>query len=36
MEAVADDLASLALDMLMDNKGKMRCGPNLFFHPGRG
>jgi len=34
MEAMADDLATLALDMLMDNKGKKRRGPNLFFHPG--
>jgi FdhE protein len=34
MEAMADDLASLALDMLMDNEGKVRSGPNLFFHPG--
>jgi FdhE protein len=35
MEAMADDLASLALDMLMDKEGKARGGPNLFFHPGR-
>jgi FdhE protein len=34
MEATADDLATLALDMLMDNEGKKRGGPNLFFHPG--
>ena len=34
MEAMADDLASLALDMLMDKDGKVRSGPNLFFHPG--
>ncbi len=34
MEAMADDLASLSLDILMDKKGKMRGGPNLFFHPG--
>ncbi|HXY55816.1 MAG TPA: formate dehydrogenase accessory protein FdhE, partial [Nitrospirota bacterium] len=34
MEAMADDLATLALDMLMDKEGKMRGGPNLFFHPG--
>ena len=33
MEAVADDLATLALDLLMDGMGKMR-GPNLLFHPG--
>jgi FdhE protein len=35
MEAVADDLATLALDMLMDQEEKERNGPNLFFHPGR-
>ena len=35
MEAMADDLASLALDMLMDSAGKVRGGPNLFFHPGQ-
>ena len=35
MEAMADDLATLALDMLMDKEGKARRGPNLFFHPGR-
>ncbi len=35
MEATADDLASLSLDMLMDQEGKARGGPNLFFHPGR-
>ncbi len=35
MEAMADDLATLALDMLMDKEGKTRSGPNLFFHPGR-
>jgi FdhE protein len=34
MEAMADDLATLVLDMLMDNEGKVRSGPNLFFHPG--
>ena len=34
MEAMADDLATLALDMLMDKEGKLRGGPNLFFHPG--
>ncbi|MGD0886927.1 MAG: formate dehydrogenase accessory protein FdhE [Thermodesulfovibrionales bacterium] len=34
MEAMADDLATLALDMLMDKEGKARGGPNLFFHPG--
>jgi FdhE protein len=35
MEATADDLATLSLDMLMDKEGKARGGPNLFFHPGR-
>lgn len=35
MEAMADDLATLALDMLMDREGKLRGGPNLLFHPGR-
>lgn len=34
MDAMADDLATLALDMLMDKEGKSRGGPNLFFHPG--
>ncbi len=34
MEAMADDLATLALDMLMHNDGYMRSGPNLFLHPG--
>ncbi|MDR3578374.1 MAG: formate dehydrogenase accessory protein FdhE [Oryzomonas sp.] len=34
MEAMADDLATLSLDMLMDKAGKARSGPNLFFHPG--
>jgi FdhE protein len=36
MEALADDLATLALDMLMDQEGKARSGPNLFLHPGSG
>lgn len=36
MEAMADDLATLALDMLMDEDGKSRSGPNLFLHPGSG
>jgi FdhE protein len=36
MEAMADDLATLALDMLMDQEGKARSGPNLFLHPGSG
>ncbi len=35
METVADDLATLALDMLMDREGKVRGGPNLLFHPGK-
>jgi FdhE protein len=35
MDAMADDLATLALDMLMDKEGKVRGGPNLYFHPGR-
>jgi FdhE protein len=34
MEAMADDLATIALDMLMENEGKTRCGINLLFHPG--
>jgi len=34
MEVTADDLATLALDILMDQEGKTRGGPNLFFHPG--
>jgi FdhE protein len=34
VEPVADDVASLALDVLMDETGKARGGPNLFFHPG--
>ncbi len=36
MDATADDLATLALDMLMDEDGKARSGPNLFLHPGSG
>jgi len=34
MEATADDLATLTLDMLMDDRGTARCGPNLLFYPG--
>jgi FdhE protein len=34
MDPQADDLATLALDMLMDNEGRLRGGPNLLFHPG--
>ncbi len=30
-DPVADDLATLALDMMMDNSGKTRSGPNLLF-----
>ena len=33
-DPVADDLATLALDLLIDEKGYMRVGPNLFIHPG--
>lgn len=35
-DPVADDLATLALDMLMDQAGRKRSGPNLLFHPGKG
>lgn len=35
MEAMADDLATLALDLLMSEAGKVRGGPNLFLHPGQ-
>lgn len=34
LEALADDLATLPLDLLMTEAGKSRRGPNLFFHPG--
>ena len=34
MDALADDLATLPLDILMAEEGKSRRGPNLFFHPG--
>jgi len=34
MEPAADDLATLALDLLMDREGKVRCGPNLLLHAG--
>jgi FdhE protein len=34
VEPMADDLASLALDMLVDEQGFARSGPNLLFHPG--
>lgn len=35
-DPVADDLASLALDVLMDESGYERASPNLLFVPGRG
>ena len=34
VEACADDLATLALDLLMDESGKFRSGPNLLLAPG--
>jgi len=34
-DPVADDLATLALDVLMDESGYQRAGPNLFFVPGQ-
>lgn len=34
-DPVADDLATLALDILTDEAGYLRSGPNLFFIPGR-
>lgn len=34
VEAMADDLASLALDLLVDERGYARSGPNLLLHPG--
>lgn len=33
-EPVADDLATLALDLLVDERGYARSGPNLLIHPG--
>jgi FdhE protein len=36
LETMADDLTTLALDMLMQEDGKARSGPNLFLHPGSG
>jgi FdhE protein len=33
-DPVADDLATLALDLLTDERGYARVGPNLFVHPG--
>ena len=34
LEPNADDLATLALDLLVDQEGYARSGPNLLFHPG--
>lgn len=34
MEPVADDLATLVLDILVQEMGKNRLAPNLYFHPG--
>ena len=34
MEVTADDLATLTLDMLTDEAGYLRSGPNLLFSPG--
>lgn len=34
VEPAADDLATLALDVLVDEQGYARSGPNLLFHPG--
>jgi FdhE protein len=34
LDPVADDLATLALDMLVDEQGYNRVGPNLLFVPG--
>jgi FdhE protein len=34
LDPVADDLATLALDMLVDEQGYNRVGPNLLFMPG--
>lgn len=34
VDPIADDLNTLALDMLVDEKGYARTGPNLLFHPG--
>lgn len=36
VDPVADDLASLALDLLVDERGFARSGPNMLFHPGSG
>jgi FdhE protein len=34
VDAIADDLATLALDLLVDERGYARTGPNLLFYPG--
>jgi FdhE protein len=34
VDPTADDLATLALDVLVDEQGYGRSGPNLLFHPG--
>lgn len=34
VDPTADDLATLALDLLVDEQGYARSGPNLLFHPG--
>jgi FdhE protein len=34
IDPYADDLATLALDVLVDEQGFARSGPNLLFHPG--
>jgi len=34
VDPIADDLNSLALDLLVDEKGYARTGPNLLFYPG--
>jgi FdhE protein len=36
VDPVADDLATLALDVALDEAGYERGGPNFFFIPGRG
>jgi FdhE protein len=36
VDPYADDLATLALDLLVDERGFARSGPNLLFHPGSG
>ena len=36
VDPAADDLATLGLDVLVDEQGFGRSGPNLLFHPGSG